>query len=56
MMKTFLVAFLIGLIIGWSATFVDWYFRKRNLRWAWLLCKPLPLSETDRKELHSFYS
>ena len=50
-----LVVFPVGLVAGWLINFINWYYEKRSLRWARLLCKPFPLTEEQDAELVSFY-
>lgn len=45
----------VGIVFGLTGNFVVWYCRKRNLRWTWLLCKPIPLSDREKLELQAYY-
>lgn len=51
----FIIGLFAGIPLGWTFNFVNWYRKKKSLRWAWLLCKPLPLTAHENTELFGFY-
>ena len=50
-----LVILLFSLCVGWAVTFVIRAMDKGSIRWAWLLCKPFPLTEKNKKDLADYY-